>query len=274
MNSKRIIIAVIGVLGVVAAIVAGVRVSSSDPTKNVYPGYPRIPATHAPVGGPRISAPAPGGNTANGASNTSYSYNWSGYAANGSNGQYHSVKASWVQPRIIRTGGSSWQDASFWVGLDGSNSSTVEQLGTEGYYRDGTILYDAWYEMYPAALVTLSNHVQPGDHLTASVSRSGRSYTLTIKDSTEGWSRTIHKTGGYHNSSAEAVAEAPYAGGILPLANFHIAHFTSTAINGKSAISERAGAIDMLSSSGTSYLDTVSPINSAGAWTAFWDSAS
>src|ERR1039457_1377316 len=121
---------------------------------------------------------------------------------------------------------------------------------------------------------TLSNHVQPGDHMTASVSRSGRSYTLTIKDSTEGWSRTIHKTGGYHNSSAEAVAEAPYAGGILPLANFHIAHSTSTAINGNSAISERAGAIDMLSRSGTSYLDTVSPINSAGAWTAFWDSAS
>jgi Peptidase A4 family len=221
-----------------------------------------------------VSAPAPGGNTANGASNTSYSFNWSGYAVNGANSQYHSVKASWVQSRIIPTGGSSWQDASFWVGLDGSNSNTVEQLGTEGYYYHGAILYDAWYEMYPAPPVTLSDHVRPGDHLTASVSRSGRSYTLTIKDSTAGWSRTIHETGSYRSSSAEAVAEAPYAGGILPLANFHLVHFTGTTINGKSAISEGAGAIDMVSNSGTSYLDTVSPINSAGVWTASWHSAS
>ena len=29
-------------------------------------------------------------------------------------------------------------------------ASTVEQTGTEGYSQDGSVYYDAWYEMYPA----------------------------------------------------------------------------------------------------------------------------
>ena len=57
-------------------------------------------------------------------------------------------------------------------GLDGDGSDTVEQIGTEGY-SEGAVGYDAWYELYPAAPVTLGMTIRPGDLLTATVTESG-----------------------------------------------------------------------------------------------------
>ena len=58
------------------------------------------------------------------------SSNWSGYD-DSTDGPFTTVTATWVQPRV-RTTGATFTDAAFWVGLDGDNSGTVEQIGTEG----------------------------------------------------------------------------------------------------------------------------------------------
>ena len=90
--------------------------------------------------------------------------------------------------------------------------------------------------MYPAGMVAFPNYVYPGDHFTASVTeRSGAYYTLKINDVTRRWSHTVHATKrGLADSSAEVIAEAPAStSGILPLADFGSAYFSSAVINGR-----------------------------------------
>ena len=60
---------------------------------------------------------------------TTISTNWSGYAATGGNGSFTSVSSSWAEP--MGTCRSGNQYSSFWVGLDGYNSGSVEQTGSE-----------------------------------------------------------------------------------------------------------------------------------------------
>jgi hypothetical protein len=73
------------------------------------------------------------------------STNWSGYATD--SGTYTSVSANWVQPTGTCT--SATRYSSFWVGLDGYSSSTVEQDGTDTDCVNGKPQYYGWYETYP-----------------------------------------------------------------------------------------------------------------------------
>ncbi len=98
----------------------------------------------------------------------STSSNWSGYAVTGS--RFTSVSASWTQP-TAKCSGTAY--SSFWVGLDGDTSNTVEQTGTDADCSGSTPQYYAWYEMYPKFPVNLSGTVRPGDHLSASVTTNG-----------------------------------------------------------------------------------------------------
>jgi hypothetical protein len=159
------------------------------------------------------------------------STNWSGYAAH--RATYKSVSATWVEPTGHCTGSQTW--SSFGVGLDGYNSRTVEQTGSEVDCRGGTPRYYSWFEMFPAFPVNFSNTVRPGDHFFGSVTHtSGNSYTLVLKDTTQGWSHTEHKTlASAKNSSAEVIAEAPSStGGVLPLTDFGTMHFAKAMVNG------------------------------------------
>jgi hypothetical protein len=116
--------------------------------------------------------------------------------------------------------------SSFWVGIDGWTSSTVEQTGTDSDCDGTSPSYYAWYEFYPAGSVLISSvPVSPGNHISASVTyKSGSSFTITLTNETTGKSYT--KTGtvsGAKRTSAEWIAEAPCCtrrGGILPLADF------------------------------------------------------
>jgi hypothetical protein len=66
--------------------------------------------------------------------------------------------------------------------------------------------------MYPAPSVALSRTAYPvhaGDSLTATVTRSGTSYTLALSDTTAGWNFAQRATGSDANASAEWIAEAP-----------------------------------------------------------------
>jgi Peptidase A4 family len=143
------------------------------------------------------------------------STNWSGYAVSSPN-QFTDVVGTWTQPAATcARNGTTY--ASFWVGLDGYSSDSVEQLGTDSDCSRGAPSYYAWYEMYPANSVSLSKNKYPvsaNDSLTASVTRSGTAYTLMISDTPRGatkarWTFSQAAAGSDANSSAEWVAEAP-----------------------------------------------------------------
>src|SRR5690242_20876022 len=154
----------------------------------------------------------------------STSTNWSGYAVTG--GRYTSVSSTWTVPAVSCSGTAY---SSFWVGLDGDTSNTVEQTGTDADCSGSTPQYYAWYEMYPKYPVNLRGTVRPGDKLNASVSTDGRGgFTLTITDSTQGWTNTTNaRLKSAKLASAEVIAEAPSSsGGVLPLANFGTVNFS------------------------------------------------
>ena len=199
---------------------------------------------------------------------TTTSTNWSGYAATGST--YTSVSTTFTQPAVKCSSGDQY--SSFWVGLDGYSSDSVEQTGTEADCVGRTAEYSAWYELYPAYPVTYSNTVKPGDVITETVTFSGTStYAMTVKDTTEGWTKTTTKTSkGDARSSAEVIAEAPYSGGVLPLADFGTVDFSGSTVNGASLSSTDPTGMNMVSSKGAAEA-TISSL-SGGAFSITWNS--
>lgn len=197
----------------------------------------------------------------------STSTNWSGYAVTG--GRYTRVSASWTQPKATCSGTAY---SSFWVGLDGDTSNTVEQTGTDADCSGSTPRYYAWYEMYPKFPVNLSGTVLPGDHLSASVTTNGSgSFTLTITDSTQGWTNT--KTARLKSAklaSAEVIAEAPSSsGGVLPLANFGTVGFSGATVNGSTLTSSTPG-IDAITMQSGSTVKAQPTSISNGAFSVNW----
>ncbi len=164
----------------------------------------------------------------------STSTNWSGYATTGTT--YTDVQGSWVQPTATCARRQT-SYSSFWVGIDGDTTNSVEQTGTDADCSRGTPTYYAWYEMYPAFPVNLSGTVRPGDSMTAEVKYNGSgSFTLSIKNNTRGWTFSVNKTSTTAaRGSAEWIAEAPSSSsGVLPLANFGTMSFTNSTANGVS----------------------------------------
>jgi hypothetical protein len=190
-----------------------------------------------------------------GATNST-STNWSGYAVTGAT--FTDVKGSWIQPTANCSstaapvngkgngnghgnghggggGGGKSQStySSFWVGLDGYSSNTVEQTGTDADCSGTTPVYYGWYEFYPAFPVNFSNPVAPGDTINAEVSVSGANVTIKLQDVTQGWTQTqTQANSGYALSSAEWIAEAPSSGQVLPLADFGTVDFSGASATG------------------------------------------
>src|SRR2546430_13757620 len=200
-----------------------------------------------------VSSTSSGGNVVHGARmaapnhkiSQSTSSNWAGYSA--FNGRYTTVSASWKQPTASCTSQTTY--SSFWVGLDGYNSSTVEQTGTSADCNGGSARYYAWYEMYPKFPVNLSIAVRPGDSMSGSVTTDGAGhFTLHIHNGTTGGDFVTTQTSKKARlSSAAAIAEAPSgSGGVLPLTNFGTASFSAVTVNGQAIGSFNPGKIDMV----------------------------
>ena len=154
---------------------------------------------------------------------SSSSLNWSGYAVTGPSGSVRDARGSWVVPSIQTACTGTNQYSSFWVGIDGFNSGTVEQTGTDSDCQNGAPVYYAWFEFYPhPAFLIKGLIVHPGDRMSAEVSFNGRSFTVSISNVNTGQSfSTSSRVRSAQRSSAEWIAEAPSSsGGILPLANF------------------------------------------------------
>jgi hypothetical protein len=238
---------------------ASPELSHAAAARAVSPGYPMV---------------GPGGSalpSVRGVSNSEIrSANWSGYAVHGGDGAYHSVSASWTEPAVTCTSGDRY--ASFWIGLDGYSSHSVEQAGTDADCAGETATYNGWYEMYPAAPVYFRTKIKPGDHLSASVTFSGTgTYRLVLRDSTRGWSHTITRNeAGLDRSSAEVITEAPSSGtGVLPLADFGTVSFTAARANGTLLKSQHPVKIVMIDGGGLDK-DSTSAITSTGAFHNTW----
>ena len=197
----------------------------------------------------------------------STSTNWSGYAVTG--GTYRTVTSSWVQPAVSCSGTAY---SSFWVGIDGDTSGTVEQTGTEADCNGSTPVYSSWYEMYPKFPVNYPDTVAPGDHFTATVSTDGRgNFTLKLSNTTRGWTESVSKKlRSAKLASAEVIAEAPSSsGGVLPLANFGTASFTGSTVNGSTLTSSTPGIDPITMQSGSTVKAQPSSISN-GAFSVTW----
>lgn len=176
---------------------------------------------------------------------TQTSTNWSGYVMKGND--IRDVKASWTVPAAVSSSYPGITYSSTWVGEDGWNSNSVEQLGTEQDYDNVNhrAYYYSWLEIYPypGMYITYPNDgfLEPGNVITAEVSYIGSNYfRLYMLNQTQGWYFVYYvRFPGAKRTSAEFITEAPWMGGVLPLADFVVNTFShcSAAVGGGASVS-------------------------------------
>ena len=242
------------------------RLNRTSAQLDVTPGRSHIPMIHVRHG--RGSAT---------------STNWSGYAVTGANGSVSDVKASWVVPPITAgscTSTSTNQYASIWVGIDGYSSSTVEQIGTDSDCVNGKAVYYVWYEMYPHWSYTVNSvPIKDGDLISAEVSANAKgTFTLTLTNPRTGTFTISAKMPSADRSSAEWILEAPWSGGVLPLANFGTALFgpqnTAVTSTNKGPIGSFDNIkIDMVDKKGALKAQTYSLLGDNSSFSIGWVSA-
>jgi Peptidase A4 family len=229
---------------------------------------------HTMMPGPaRSGGEAAPGSVVNAANAAVTSQNWAGYASAGNAGTFTSVSASWSQPTVTCTATDTF--SSFWVGLDGDGTNSVEQTGTEADCSGGNAVYQGWFEMFPAAPVFYNNPVAPGDAMSASVVANGNgAFTLTLTDSTQGWTQTTNQTlATAQLGSAEVIAEAPSSGNgnVLPLSNFGSVNFTNATADNAPIGNENPDSLTLVSGNNVTEA-TPSALTGGNAFTVTWNS--
>ena len=178
------------------------------------------------------------------------SSNWGGYAVETSltapqKNAVTAVQGSWVIPTVSPSASAQTYSA-FWVGIDGYDDNTVEQLGTEQDWTSGGPEYSVWFEMYPHNSYNITGFpIAPGDVFSASVKYTGGgNFVLSITNVTRRVAYTVPAKNTKMNNaqleSAEWIAEAPWQGGVLPLADFG----TSAFLDCSATVNGVTGAID------------------------------
>jgi len=158
-------------------------------------------------------------------------FNWSGYAVQSEVGTFDNIRGSWTQPEV-KCAQTGTQVAAYWIGIDGFDSESVEQLGTGTACKNGKAVHYAWFEFYPApAKIIQTVSVAPDDQLSAEISAKGQRFTMTIRNLTSGESFTTSRVmPNAPKASVEWITEAPSAlnGAGLPLSNFGSVSFTGS----------------------------------------------
>jgi len=222
------------------------RIRNSNGTSLNWSGYAVLGAASAPVK-PKKTAPAP---------------------------TVSDVSGSWVVPSVVASASANTYSSS-WVGIDGYSSGTVEQIGTAQDWANGAPLYYAWFEMYPkGAYEIVGFPVHPGDTISAAVEYLGAkgAFALTITNLTDSvtFSTTLRSQSA-RRLSAEWIQEAPWWGGVLPLANFGTIDFSDcyATMNGHTGtISDPAwqlDAITMVASDGVTVKAQPSDLSADGS---------
>jgi len=176
------------------------------------------------------------------------------------------IRARWTQPSVDCTTPSA--RVSFWVGLDGDGTPTVEQVGTVAVCGDTAtpLYYKSFWEMYAGADSAGGEPfaVHPGDLIEASVRYADGLFELKLTDITSGLD--ISNTEACSDkvvckrATAEWIVERP-GGGKYPLADYGMVEFSDLllTISGKHVANYE---IDMIQSGTT--LSTCSPESSGG----------
>jgi peptidase A4-like protein len=199
--------------------------------------------------------------------------NWAGYVASGQ--RYLSVSSSWIVPWVTCLSNGADGTAAFWVGLDGFNTSTVEQTGIAVDCSSGNPHLYAWWETFPQAPVVYGNTVGIGDSVTATVTAiSGSQVDLKLVDNSQGWTQnTIAATpAGAGYDTAEIIAEAATnagTGSVETLPDYGVVPFTGSTIAGASLQSEGAFPVDMTNSGG-SVVSSTAPADASGDFNVFY----
>ena len=211
--------------GAFASWPAGSAGGGADPGSSVQPGHPIVlsrgnlsPAIRSARNTSRID-----------------STNWAGYAAARPGTVFRYVRATFFVPYVdCATTPNAF--SSHWVGLDGLDSRTAEQLGVEAGCAGAIPEYYAWYEMYPGN-ESSAFFVKPGNSIAASVyyNRRDKTFALTLDDTTTGrhFSRILKCTASScPRSSAEVISESPSGsrGKPLPLADYRASGFSDIAV--------------------------------------------
>jgi len=207
------------------------------------------------------------------------SFNWSGYADTASTAQtFTKVSGAWTTPSV--TCSAEDQITSNWVGLDGFNSNTVEQLGTIGWCFQAKPVYFTWYEMFPKGTVEVGTALKPGDKISASVTRTGTSYALKLTDATTaGNNISVTKTCAAAtcvDTSAEWISERPsFSIGIVPQAHYNAFKITAgsvTANGHTTTIGAGPGvnSVTMIDATQAYNLNTVSALTGGNAFSTTW----
>jgi Peptidase A4 family len=148
------------------------------------------------------------------AESSAVSQNWSGYAVTGAlqSSRFSRVAGTWVQPSGTCRRGQETYSVT-WVGLGGFNSGSkaLEQTGTAvDCSSSGQAQYSAWYELVPAAPVTMRLTVHPDDEISASVAEKAGQTIMQVQDLSTHASRTVARRFADPDiSSAEWIVEAP-----------------------------------------------------------------
>jgi hypothetical protein len=149
-----------------------------------------------------------------------------------------------------------------------------------------TSQYLAWFETLPKpSKVIRALAIHPGDLIQASLadgptfhggktkagggSSSKQTWTLTMRDVTTGtsWSTTLRYAS--YLASAEWIEEAPWSGGVLPLADFGTATFAPGTVNGVSTLLTTQKGI-LLNDPNGQTANPSAPDRDADGFTVYW----
>ena len=131
-----------------------------------------------------------------------------------------------------------------WVGLDGFNSSTVEQDGVESDCNGSTPAYSAWWKTFPGnSIQQLLQRENAGDAVIASVyfnSASGARHQQQPRPHRRSGEEALNLFGKacwspvyLREQLSSIISQAPSSGSILPLADYGIESFVNVKIDGQ-----------------------------------------
>lgn len=183
---------------------------------------------------------------------------------------YTGISGSWKVPSVTGNG-TSESDDSAWIGIGGVSSSDLIQTGTLDIANaDGTVSYNAFYELLPdAALLIQGFPINAGDSMSADIHETGtNTWSISLTDNTSGKNYTTTVNYSSQLSSAEWIEEDPTGPhGLMPLDTFGSTTFTGglTTAGGTSENLSQAVAnpITLVTNSGTP-LATPSALNAGG----------
>jgi hypothetical protein len=206
---------------------------------------------------------------------TANSENWSGYAVTSSKDSFTAASGTWLVPTPdCKTTPNAY--SATWVGIDGWVSNTVEQIGTETDCVNGNPSSYAWYEFYPHNYYTIESvPINENDTISASVQYIGGKFMVSLTDESTLPNNPFSistKLSQAVRKSAECIIEAPYSGGVLPLADFMNEQFTACSGNGSGLTSTTPGlvAITMIDKNDLPKA-TPGPLSNSG-FTEVWNS--